>query len=103
MPSRAPSDFASLPPEAWLIRRVESERDGLARLQAEVVALESEPTTWNAPSRTAYLQRLGWEMNSAGPLWQRMHWCRPFTTTRIICGVPSCLAHEKRRSFGVNH
>ena len=58
MPSRAPSDFASLPPEAWLIRRVESERDGLARLQAEVVALESEPTKWNAPSRTAYLQRL---------------------------------------------
>ena len=55
---RLPSDFATLPPEAWLIARVTSDREGLARLHAEVVALESEPTTWRAPSRTAYVQRL---------------------------------------------
>ena len=53
-----PSDFAALPPEGWLLRRMESEREGLARLHAEVMALECEPTTWFAPSRTAYVQRL---------------------------------------------
>lgn len=41
-----------------MIRRVVSERDELARLQAHVVALEAEPTNWCAPSQVAYRQRL---------------------------------------------
>jgi hypothetical protein len=42
-----------------LIRRVVSERQGLERLAAALAALEAEPTSWFAPSREAFLQRLG--------------------------------------------
>src|SRR5665647_947295 len=49
----------SSPPEEWLIRRVVSERDGLAQLRSTIIAMESEPTSWLAPSREVYLQRLG--------------------------------------------
>lgn len=55
---RAPSDIPTFSPEEWLIRRVVSEQDALTRLHAQLVAMESEPTTWFAPSRDAYLGRL---------------------------------------------
>lgn len=41
-----------------MIRRVVSERQGLERLAAALVALEAEPTTWFAPSQQVFLQRL---------------------------------------------
>lgn len=45
-------------PDEWLVRRVVSEREGLEQLRAGLLAMESEPTTWFAPSRDAYVQRL---------------------------------------------
>ena len=45
-------------PDEWLVRRVASEREGLEQLRAGLLAMESEPTTWFAPSRDAYVQRL---------------------------------------------
>jgi len=40
------------------MRRMRNERDALASVHAAVVAMESEPTHWFAPSRAAFLQRL---------------------------------------------
>lgn len=57
-----------LSPEESLIRRVLSEQDALTRLHTQLVSLESEPTTWFAPSRDAYLGRirgLGEELRGA--------------------------------------
>lgn len=56
---RAHPGSTPFPLEEWLIRRVVSERDGLAHLRSTIIAMESEPTSWLAPSREAYLQRLG--------------------------------------------
>ncbi len=56
---RAHPGLPTAPPEEWLIRRVVSERDALVQLHAHVVAMEGEPTSWFAPSQTAYRQRLG--------------------------------------------
>ena len=56
---RAHSGSTSTPPEEWLIRRVVSERDALAQLHSQVIAMEAEPTSWFAPSQAAYRQRLG--------------------------------------------
>lgn len=55
---RAHPGSVPFPPEEWLIRRVVSEREGLAHVRSALFALESEPSTWFAPSREAYLQRL---------------------------------------------
>ena len=56
---RAHPGSAPFPPEEWLIRRVVSEREGLVQLHSILLAMESEPSTWFAPSRDAYLRRLG--------------------------------------------
>ena len=57
---RAHPGSATFPPEDGLIRRVVSERDGLAHLFALLDAMETEPSSWSAPSREVYVQRLGW-------------------------------------------
>lgn len=42
-----------------MIRRVVNERDALAQLHTQVIAMEVEPTSWFAPSQAVYRQRLG--------------------------------------------
>lgn len=55
---RAYSGSAPFPPEELLIRRVVSEREALEQLRVSLRALQHEPTSWFAPSRGAFLQRL---------------------------------------------
>jgi hypothetical protein len=55
---RAHSGSTPFPPEEWLIRRVVSEREGLEQLRSALGVLETEPTSWFAPSRHVYVQRL---------------------------------------------
>ena len=78
---RAHSGSTTFSPEDGLVRRVVSERDGLQHLRATLAAMEGEPTTWFAPSRDAYVQRLsalGEELSRAiratDSLVQQMEW-----------------------------
>lgn len=55
---RALHGSATSPPTDWQIRRVVSEVAGLRLLRQALIELESEPTTWFAPSQKSYAERL---------------------------------------------